>query len=186
MKQTRIFLVLACTAMLFSCGENKTASKTGSEDVESTVTNNDAPKTINPNSTDFTSGPLAKYIEVVDEPAEITYVYKDDYEQHIRVAVPLKMVKDGFEGVDYRDIDFTQLLSVALIKLVDANGEEIQELGIDDTVPLKKLLTKKEGETATIIFDERFANPTGSKEWYEKAVSFTPYMTANIIVSSVE
>lgn len=52
-------------------------------------------KTISPTSTEFTSGELAKYVEIVDEPAELTYLEKDGAipAQYIRLTVTLKKDK---------------------------------------------------------------------------------------------
>lgn len=106
-------------------------------------------KTITPTSTEFTSGELAKYVEVVNQPSELTFVEKDGAisTQYIRLKVTLKMVKDGFKDVDPRDINFTRLLSVAVINLVDENGTEVQDLNVksEDMLKLQKLLTGNEG-----------------------------------------
>ena len=96
-------------------------------------------KSITPVSTEFTSGELAKYVEIVDQPSELTFSEKDGAiaTQYIRLKVTLKMVKDGFKGVDAHDIGFTRLLSVAIIKLVDENDTEVQELSIQSEELLK-------------------------------------------------
>lgn len=56
-------------------------------------------KSITPVSTEFTSGELAKYVEIVDQPSELTFSEKDGAiaTQYIRLKVTLKMVKDGFK-----------------------------------------------------------------------------------------
>ena len=75
------------------------------------------PNNISPTSTDFTSGELAKLIEVVDEPSQLSYAEQDGAiaTQFIKLKVKLRLIKESPElrKVDARDIDFTGLLSVA-------------------------------------------------------------------------
>ena len=110
-----------------------------------------APKDITPTSTEFTSGELAKYIEVVDQPSELTFSETEGSipAQYIRLKVTLRLIKDGIKDVDARDIHFTSLLSVAIINLVDENGSKVQDLSVkdEDLLKLKKLLTGSEGDT---------------------------------------
>ena len=145
------------------------------------------PKEITPTSTEFTSGELAKYIEVEDQPSELTFTEKDGAipTQYISLKVTLKMIKDGIKNVDARDISFTQLFSVACIKLVDENGAEIQDLSIksEDCLKLKKLLTGSEGDTEEIVFEGEFHNSDDAPKWFEQACKFTPYLAADIYVN---
>lgn len=145
------------------------------------------PKEITPTSTEFTSGELAKYIEVEDQPSELTFTEKDGAipTQYISLKVTLKMIKDGIKNVDARDISFTRLLSVACIKLVDENGVEIQDLSIksEDMLKLQKLLTGSEGDTEEIVFEGEFHNSDDAPKWFEQACKFTPYLTADISVN---
>ncbi len=144
------------------------------------------PKDITPTSTEFTSGELAKYVEVVDQPSELTFAEKDGAieTQYIRLKVTLQMTKDGLKNVDARDISFTSLLSVAIINLVDENGTNVQELSIksEDLLKLKKLLTGLEGDTEEIVFEGEFYNHDDASKWFEKASHFTPYLTGDISV----
>lgn len=143
-------------------------------------------KEVTPTSTEFTSGDLAKYVEIVDEPSELTYVEKDGAiaTQYIRLKVTLKLVRDGFKNVDAHDIDFTGLLSVAIINLVDENGTEVQDLSVksEDLLKLKKLLTGDEGDTEEIIFEGEFHNHDDAPKWFKEAVMFTPYLTGDISI----
>ena len=143
-------------------------------------------KVITPTSTEFTSGELAKYIEVVDQPSELTFAEKDGTiaTQYIRLKVTLQMTKDGFENVDARDIHFTSLLSVAIINLVDENGTKVQDLSIksEDMLKLKKLLTGSEGDTEEIVFEGEYHNHDDAPKWFEQANQFTPYLTGDISV----
>lgn len=142
------------------------------------------PKMITPTSTEFTSGELAKYVEIVDQPSELTYAVKDGAveAQYIRLKVTLKMVKDGIKDVDARDLDFSGLLSVATINLVDENGTNICDLNVkdEDMLKLKKLLVGKSGDTAEITFEGEFSNKKDAPKWFENAVKFSPDMTGDI------
>ena len=141
-------------------------------------------KQITPTSTEFTSGDLAKYIEVVDQPSELLFDEKDGAiaTQYIRLKVTLRMTKDGFKNVDARDINFTGLLSVATINLVDENGSKIQDLSIksEELLKLQKLLTGSEGDTQEIVFEGEYHNGDDAPKWFEQASKFTPYLTADI------
>ncbi len=144
------------------------------------------PKKITPTSTEFTSGELARYIEVVDQPSELTFAEKDGAiaTQYIRLKVTLRMTKDGFNNVDARDIGFTSLLSVAVINLVDENGTTVQDLSVksEDMLKLKKLLTKSKGDTEVIVFEGEYNNSNDAPKWFEQATHFTPYLTGDISV----
>lgn len=144
-------------------------------------------KMISPTSTEFTSGELARYIEVEDAPAELTFAEKEGglvATQYIRLKVTLKLVNDGFKNIDARDINFTTLLSVATINLVDENGIEVQDLSVksEDLLKLKKLLTGDEGDTAEIIFEGEFHNHDDAPIWFKNTVQFTPYLSGDISV----
>lgn len=145
-------------------------------------------KEISPTSTEFTSGELAKYVEVVDQPCELTYAEKDGGipTQYIKLKVTLELVKEGYNNVDPRDIDFTSLLSVAIINLVDNFGTEVQDLEIksEDLLKLKKLLTGHVGDREDVWFEGEFHNSSDAPNWFKDAESFTPYLTGDIMVAS--
>lgn len=146
------------------------------------------PKEITPTSTEFTSGELAKYIEIVDQPSKLTFAEQDGFiaTQYIQLKVTLRMSKDGFKNVDAHDINFTGLLSVAIINLVDENGIDVQDLSIkdEDLLKLKKLLTGSEGDTEEIVFEGEYHNPDDAPEWFKQAKQFTPYLTGDVSVES--
>ena len=145
---------------------------------------NVGPKEITPTSTEFTSGELAKYIEVVDQPSELTFSETEGSfpAQYIRLKITLRLTKDGIKDVDAHDISFTSLLSVATINLVDENGSNIQELSVktEDILKLKKLLTGSVGDTEEIIFEGEYHNHDDAPKWFEQACQFTPYLTGDI------
>ena len=144
-------------------------------------------KTISPTSTEFTSGELAKYVEIVDEPAELTYLEKDGAipAQYIRLTVTLKKIKDGFENTDAHDIEITGLLAVAMVNLVDKDGMEVQNVSVqsENMLNLKKLLTGKKSDTAEIIFEAEF-HTDEARKWFDEVERFTPYLTGDITVNS--
>lgn len=160
------FIYALLMAMLVSCSSNV------------------GPKEITPTSTEFTSGELAKYIEVVDQPSELTFSETEGSfpAQYIRLKITLRLTKDGIKDVDAHDISFTSLLSVATINLVDENGSNIQELSVktEDILKLKKLLTGSVGDTEEIIFEGEYHNHDDAPKWFEQACQFTPYLTGDI------
>lgn len=174
MKNLFLFLGAIVIALVSSCSSGNSAKT----------------KTITATSTEFTSGELARYVEVVDEPSELSFVEQDGAipTQYIRLKVKLRMTKDGLKDVDARDIDFTSLISVAIINIVDESGAKIQDLSVKDEelLKLKKLLTGDEGTTEEIVFEGEFHNHDDAPKWFEQASQFTPYLTADISTSSNE
>ena len=144
---------------------------------------NTAPKNIEPSATEFTSGELAKYIEIQSEASELTFANVDGAipTEYIRLSVPVKLVKEGFKDVDPRDISFTSLLAVAIVELQDENGIRLTDIDIqdDECLKLKKLLTMNEGATETLVFEGEF-HGSDAKKWFEKTVSYKPTLSANI------
>lgn len=149
-----------------------------------------SPKMITSTSTEFSSGELARYIEVVDEPCELSFSEKDGVisSQFIRLKMKLRLVKDDLKNADPRDIDFTRLLGVAEILLVDENESEVQNLYVKNSelLKLKKLLTGENGDIADIIFEEEFHNHDDAPSWFNDAVKFTPHLTGDISYESTE
>lgn len=147
-------------------------------------------KEISPTSTEFTSGELAKLIEVVDEPCELSYVEKDGAiaSQFIKLKVKLRLKKESPElkEVDAQDINFTKLLSIATINLVDENETNVQELNVksEDVLKLKKLLQGKEGDEDVITFDGEFHNSDDAPTWFKETTAFTPYLTGDVIIGN--
>lgn len=146
------------------------------------------PKEIKPTTSEFRSGELARYIEVEDEPSELTFSEVDGAipTQYIRLKVPVKLVKDGFKDVDPRDISFTSLIGVAYVDLVDENGSKVKDLSLksDDYLKLQKLLTQEEGSTETLVFEGQYSNHDVAPKWFEGAVSYTPTLTAGIQIEN--
>ena len=149
-------------------------------------------KEISPTSTEFISGGLARLIEVVNEPCHISFAEQDGTipTQFINLQVKLRLTKQSpeLQEVDARDIDFTRLLSVAIVNLVDENGNKVQDLEIksEDLLKLKKLLQGEFGDEETITFEGEFHNSDEAPKWYEQTVAFTPYLTADIEVGEKE
>lgn len=145
-------------------------------------------KMISPTSTDFTSGELSKLIKVEDAPAELTYSEKDGAipTQYMRLKVKLTLKEDGNKGFKPDNLDFTGLLGVATINIVDKNGITLVDLSVknEELPKLKKLLTGNAGDSEEIIFEGSFNNREDAPKWYEQAAEFTPYLTANISMGS--
>ena len=148
------------------------------------------PKEISPTSTEFTSGQLAKLIEVVDEPCQLSYSEKEGAiaTQFIKLKVKLRLKKESPElkKVDAQDINFTGLLSVATINLVDENETKVQDLNVksEDLLKLKKLLQGEEGTEETITFEGEFHNSDDAPIWFKEAAAFTPYLSGDVIVGN--
>ena len=145
------------------------------------------PKLINPTSTEFTTGEIAKYVEIVDQPSELSFAVREGSieTQYIRLKVTLKMVKDGIKDVAPRDIELGGFLSAAIINIIDENDTKIQDLKVkdDDMLKLKKLLTGNKNDTAVITFEGEYHNDDAPK-WFKQAVKFTPADTGDIILGS--
>ena len=160
--------------------------------VLSSCSSSDAPKEIFPTSTEFISGELAKLIEVVDEPCLLSYAEKDGTigSQYIKLKVKLRLTKESpnLQEVDPRDIDFTSLLSVAIVNLVDENDIKVQELSVksEDVLKLKKLLQRKVGDEEMITFEGEFHNTEEAPKWFEQTKAFVPYQTGDIAVPNLE
>lgn len=141
------------------------------------------PKEITPTSTEFTSGELAKYIEVVDQPSELTFAEEDDG-AILRLKVTLQMIKDGIKNVDARDISFraVTITTIAYINLVDENGNTVITLTPrgEDGMKVKKLLTGSKGDTEEIIFESQYHDDVS--KWFEQASQFTPSDAVDIIL----
>jgi hypothetical protein len=150
------------------------------------------PKKITPTSTEFTSGQLSKLIEVVNEPSELTFSEQDGSikTQYIQLNVKLKLKKETpeWKNKDPQDLDFISLLSVAVIKLVDEKGTDVQEIQIKDTdlLKLKKLLLSSVGSTENILFVGEFHNSDDAPKWFSNATQFTPYLTADVKVEGAD
>ena len=73
---------------------------------------------------------LAKLIEVVNEPCQLTYAEQDGRigTQYIKLNVKLRLTKETpeLQNIDARDIGFLGFLSVATINLVDENDTKIE------------------------------------------------------------
>lgn len=171
MKQLKLFINSCCIGLLVTMMSCSASNE---------------PKEISPTSTEFTSGELAKLIEVVDEPCQLSYAEKDGAiaTQFIKLKVKLRLKKESpeLQKVDAQDINFTKLLSVATINLVDENETNVQDLDVksEDLLKLKKLLQKEEGAEDIITFEGEFHNSNDAPTWFKEAAAFTPYLTGDV------
>lgn len=154
------FLFLCCTVLMMAA----TSCSSGSET-----------KMINPTSTEFSYGELAKYVTVVDQPAELTHSERDG-NHYISLKVTFKLTKEGFKGIDAQDIHFYRLMSVANVQLYDELGNEIHELDLNegDVLKLKKLLTGNVGDTVELSFSAGTWT-IDAYNWYKSATQFAPH-----------
>ena len=143
-------------------------------------------KEIRPTSTEFTSGELARYVEFVDEACDLSYSEKDGAipSQTMRLKTKMRKIKDGYENVDYHDISFTSLLSVAIVKVVDEAGATITDLDVssEGKNDLKKLIVGKVGEEAEVIFETTLYNSENALTWYNDIDAFSPYLSGDIYI----
>lgn len=170
MKKTFIAFAALFMAVLTSCSSDNT-------------------KTITPTSTDFNSGTLGEYIEVVDQACELTYTISDDTMQNVRLKVTLKLIKEGFKDVSATDIYFTNsnLIwgNVATIELLDESHMYVMrvDLSSDDELKLKELLTGNEGDTVEVIFENSFDQSCDAQSWFKKVEQFRPDNSWEITVN---
>lgn len=145
-------------------------------------------KNIEAMSQEFTSGDLSKLIGLALYSGDLSYSELDGTipKQTIQLEVMIELKKESPElkNIDVHDINFTRLLSVAVINLEDENGAKIVDLDIksEDVLKLKKLLQGDEGDSETIIFLGEFHNSKDAPMWFETAKRFTPYLTADISI----
>lgn len=169
MKQVSLVLSAAIFVLLIACSSLKT-------------------KNITPTTREFLSGGLGEYVEVVDQPSELSFIEKERENpiQCLDLKVTLKLVNDDLSEFDAKDIDFTNVHSVAMVNLVDERGDRVQVLTLkhEDLLKLKRFLTGKEGATEEFVFEGEFNNPNDAPQWFKETVQFTPYITGDIYVNA--
>lgn len=145
-------------------------------------------KNIEATSKEFTSGELSKFVELSLYSGDLSYSELDGTipQQTIQLEVRIELKKENpnLKNIDVHDINFTRLLSVAVINLEDENGAKIVDLDIksEDVLKLKKLLQGDEGDSEKIVFLGEFHNSKDAPKWFETAKQFTPYLTADISI----
>lgn len=167
MKKVLFLGILAFSLVLASCGgKEKSPQK----------------KEIPPTQTEFSEGQIGNYIEVVDEPCELTYIVHEGYieEQVFQLKVKIKLTKSDPMFKDMNPRDF--MGGGASIELQDELGTKIQELTSKDyDLVLGKLLKGEVGDTATIVFQEEFHNSDDAPKWFKNTVKFAPITTGRIV-----
>lgn len=143
-------------------------------------------KEITPSSTEFTSGQIAMILQVVEKPSEMTLSEKDGAipSQIIRLKVTLKNTQGGGENIDPRMLDFTRLLSVAVVEVTDENGARLFDLNVADSdlLKLKKLILGAKDSTDEIVFQGTFYNSEDVPKWFKEAKHFVPTLTADMSI----
>ena len=77
-------------------------------------------KTLKPESLEFTSGTLGQHFKIVDEPAELTMVKKDQT-YFFRLEVKCQKTTDDFAGMDPAEINTNRFPRVGTVELLDEN-----------------------------------------------------------------
>lgn len=144
-------------------------------------------KTIKATSTRFEYGDLAKYIEVANEEATLSWSENNSGytpEQTFTLDVELKLKKaiKAIADVDPYDIGLVRLLSGASIELIDSNGGDIVDVDITsgDALAFKEFLKGNAGDVKVITFVGKFHNSEKAPEWFKSAVSFKPGGTCSL------
>lgn len=139
-------------------------------------------KKISPKSTEFSFNDFARCFELVDQPAELSYV-EEGGKYYLRLKTTIKMIHEEVkENIDPKDITFLDVPSIATIDLVDEDDDIVASLGIideDSRMKLQQLLLGKKGETAEIIFED-YSHSRHIPTWFSKASQFEPGYCADI------
>lgn len=141
-------------------------------------------KTITPTSTEFTSGDVAKYVEIVDQSSEFKIVTGGDSGYDYVLKVTLRMIKDGLKDVNAQEINLHGYLR---INLVDENGTVICDdlnLSSEDWLKLKKLLTGKQGDTSEITFRTEGYFKKVSLDDFKNITNFSPSYSPDIKIGT--
>ena len=119
-----------------------------------------APRMINPTSADFASGGVAHYLQVANQPAELSLSRseEDASMRYIRLKTILAMKSDGLRKTKADDVKFPDTLAAAAVTLVDGEGAPVAELRLSDaSLPaLRKLLTGNAGDTTQVVFEAAY------------------------------
>lgn len=141
-------------------------------------------KMVDPTSTDFVSGEVAKYVQVADQPAEISFSRSEenDSTQYIRLKTSLIMKTDGFDNMKADEVLFQDTLSVAMVDLQDGEGGDVTRLHLSGaSLPaLQTLLTGSAGDTAEVVFEAVCHDRKDARNRFRAATKFTPSLTADV------
>lgn len=161
-------VLLSLFSLFSSCSSKSSSSKSGSQEAEHFYSK----------TSDFSSGMLARYIEA--STADL-YLVEENSSKSLLAKIYIRKKENApkdFEGVDPYDIKFTNLLSVATLKVQDRDGSELAELSLkpEDALTLKKIVNGEEN-LKEVCFVGEVNDPD---EVLERAYYFTPYLTADI------
>lgn len=142
------------------------------------------PKMVDPTSTDFLSGEVARYVQVADQPAEITFARSEENDsvQYIRLKTRLMMKSDGLEDLQADEVLFPDTMAVAFVDLQDGEGGNVTRLHLSgSSLPaLQSLLTGASGDTAEVVFEALCHDRKDAKNRFRAATRFTPTQTADV------
>ena len=143
-----------------------------------------APRMINPTSADFASGGVAHYLQVANQPAELSLSRseEDASMRYIRLKTILAMKSDGLRKTKADDVKFPDTLAAAAVTLVDGEGAPVAELRLSDaSLPaLRKLLTGNAGDTTQVVFEAAYPDKGEARDLFRSVAEFTPSQTADI------
>lgn len=175
MKTKLVFAAIVAAFTMVSCG--------GSGNGKSEESNT---KTIKATSTRFEWGDLAKYIEVANEEATLSWSEQEGgiASQTFKLEVELRLKKEikAIADVDPYDIGLVGLLSGAIIELVDSDGSELIDVDLfnGDCLGFKEFLKGKAGDVKVITFAGEFHNSDDAPKWFKNAVGFKPTGTGSL------
>lgn len=143
-----------------------------------------APRMVNPTSADFASGGVAHYLQVANQPAELSLSRseEDASMRYIRLKTILAMKSDGLRKTKADDVKFPDTLAAAAVTLVDGEGAPVAELRLSDaSLPaLRKLLTGNAGDTTQVVFEAAYPDKGEARDLFRSVAEFTPSQTADI------
>lgn len=158
-------LILAMMIMMVSCSSSS--------------------KKIDSTSVNFVSGEVAMYVQVADQPAEVSFSRSEDDASvgYIRLKTILKMNTEGLKNMQASNVRF-QTLPIASVDLEDDEGNKVLKLQLSKaSLPaLKTLLTGAAGDTAEVVFETVCNDIKEAKKQFRAATKFAPSQTADIVI----
>lgn len=136
-------------------------------------------KTLKPESLEFTSGTLGQHFKIVDEPAELTMVKKDQT-YFFRLEVKCQKTTDDFAGMDPAEINTSRFRLVGTVELLDENKIQCSRSLVLylDPASMDKLVVSKKGAVSVLVFEYNLSDED-APDWFDDAVYFSPYAVAD-------
>lgn len=161
----KLFFVIATVFALVSCGPTEES------------------KTINATSTQFLSGKLAEYVEVVEEPFTLWSRLGENDKRTLELVLPLQLKKTTLAEmeVDPSKLSFENNDALLAVNLVDDSGNVVAKLCLlaEYSVGLAELIAGVVDATIYLPFVADFGEKE-AESIFSKATKFTPDQTSNI------